>query len=48
MEEANQAYKVMMRSYPTLTASKFRQAMVFSAPALDRMVKNLRKLGLPD
>jgi adenylate cyclase len=48
MEEAKQAYAEMMRSYPNLTVSKFRQAMVFSAPALDRMVENLRKLGLPD
>jgi len=26
----------------------FKQAMVLSAPVLDRMVDNLRKLGLPD
>jgi adenylate cyclase len=48
MEEAKKAYVEMTRSYPVLTASKFRQAMVFSAPVLDRMVDNLRKLGLPD
>lgn len=48
MEEAEQAYARMQRSYPTLTGAKFRQAMVFSAPALDRMVGNLRRLGLPD
>ena len=48
MEEARQAYAEMMRNYPSLTVSKFRQAMVFSAPVLDRMVDNLRKLGLPD
>jgi adenylate cyclase len=48
MEEAKEAYAQMLRSYPDLTASKFRQAMVFSAAALDRMVDNLRKLGLPD
>ena len=48
MEEAREAYAQMMRSYPSLTVSKYRQAMVFSAPALDRMVDNLRKLGLPD
>jgi adenylate cyclase len=48
MEEASEAYAEMMRSYPGLTISKFRQAMVFSAPTLDRMVDNLRKLGLPD
>jgi adenylate cyclase len=48
MEEAKKAYVEMTRSYPGLTASKFKQAMVFSAPVLDRMVDNLRKLGLPD
>jgi tetratricopeptide (TPR) repeat protein len=48
MEEAKVAYSQMLRSYPDLTASKFRQAMVFSPAALDRMIDNLRKLGLPD
>jgi len=48
MEEAKEAYAQMLRSYPDLTVSRFRQAMVFSSAALDRMVDNLRKLGLPD
>jgi len=48
MEEAKQAYAQMLRTYPDLTASKFRQAMVFSPAVLDRMVDNLRKLGLPE
>ena len=48
MEEARQAYAELMRAYPGLTVAKFRQAMVFSAQTLDRMVDNLRKLGLPD
>jgi adenylate cyclase len=48
MTEAKQAYAQMIRSYPSLTASKFKQAMVFSAPVLDTMAGNLRKLGLPD
>ncbi|MDQ3558211.1 MAG: hypothetical protein M3453_03305 [Pseudomonadota bacterium] len=48
MEEANDAYAQMMLSYPELTAAKLRQAMVFSPAALDRMVDNLKKLGLPD
>ena len=42
------AFAEMMRSYPDLTISKFKQAMVFSAATLDRMAENLRKLGLPD
>ena len=48
MEEAKEAYAEMMRNYPGLTGSKYTHAMVFSAPALARMVGNLRKLGLPD
>ncbi|HEY4723657.1 MAG TPA: hypothetical protein VII92_17510, partial [Anaerolineae bacterium] len=48
MEEAKEVYAEMMRSYADLTVSKFRQAMVYSAPTLDRMADNLRKLGLPD
>lgn len=48
MEEAKEAYAEMMRSYPGLTISKYKEAMVFSAPTLERMVDNLRKLGLPD
>ena len=47
-EEARQAFTEMMRSYPDLTVAKFRQAMVFSDAALDRMAVNLRKLGLRD
>jgi adenylate cyclase len=48
IEEAKQAYAEMMRSYPDLTVSKFKQAMVFSPAALERMAENLRMLGLPD
>jgi adenylate cyclase len=48
IDEARQAFAEMLRSYPDLTISKFKQAMVFSGPTLDRMAENLRKLGLPD
>jgi adenylate cyclase len=48
VEEAKQAFAELMRSYPDLTISRFKQAMVFSPAALDRMAENLRKLGLPD
>ncbi|MFI4932994.1 MAG: TIR domain-containing protein [Caulobacterales bacterium] len=48
LEEAKAAYEQMLRSYPDLTASRFRQAMVFSPAVVDRMVENLKKLGLPD
>lgn len=48
IDEARQAFAEMLRSYPDLTVSKFKQAMVFSGTTLDRMAENLRKLGLPD
>ena len=48
VEEAKQAFAEVMRRYPDLTVSKFKQAMVFSPAALNRMAENLRKLGLPD
>jgi adenylate cyclase len=48
MEEAREAYAHMLRGYPDMTAARFRQAMVFSPATLDRMVDNLRRLGLPD
>jgi adenylate cyclase len=48
MEEAREAYAEMLRHYPDLTASRYRQAMVLSPATLDRMVANLKKLGLPD
>ena len=48
VEDAKQAFAEMMRSYPDLTVSKYKQAMVFSPAVLNRMAENLRKLGLPD
>jgi adenylate cyclase len=48
MDEAQQAYAELMRSYPDLTISKFKQAMVFSHAVLERMAENLRKLGMPE
>jgi adenylate cyclase len=47
-EEAKQAYAELMRYYPDLTISKFKQAMVFSPAVLDRMAEHLRTLGLPE
>jgi adenylate cyclase len=47
-DEAKQAFAELMRAYPDLTVSKFKQAMVFSPAVLNRMAENLRKLGLPD
>jgi adenylate cyclase len=47
-DEARQAFAELMLTYPDLTISKFKKAMVFSSAVLDRMAANLRKLGLPD
>jgi adenylate cyclase len=46
LEEAERAYAELMRSYPDLTVTKFKRAMVFSDTVLERMAENLRKLGL--
>jgi adenylate cyclase len=48
IEEANTAVAELLRSYPDFTISKFRQAMVFTLEATDRMAENLRRLGLPE
>jgi adenylate cyclase len=47
-EEAKQALAEMMRYYPDMTLSKFKQAMVFSNATMVRVLDNLRKLGLPE
>jgi adenylate cyclase len=46
LEEAREAFGQLMRHYPDLTISKFKQAMVFSAPTIGRMALHLQKLGL--
>ena len=46
--EAQEAYAELMRSYPDLTVTKFKRAMVFSDVVLERMASNLRQLGLPE
>ena len=48
MAEAEEAYAVLMKTYPDLTTGKIRQAMVFSDDVLDRMIANLKKLGMAD
>jgi adenylate cyclase len=48
VKEAEEAYAALMETYPDLTTGKIRQAMVFSEAVLDRMVANLRKLGMAD
>lgn len=48
MKEAAQEYERLRAKYPDLTIAQYRKAMVFSAAALDKMVENLRKAGLPE
>jgi adenylate cyclase len=48
LEEAQRAYAELIRSYPDLTITKFKRAMVFSDAVLERMAENLKKLGLPE
>ena len=48
VEEANQAFAEMLRYYPDLTVSKFKQAMVFSASSMEGMARRLQSLGLPE
>ena len=48
IEEARAEYARLCAEYPGLTAAKFRSAMVFSPAVLDRMIANLKQVGLPD
>ncbi len=48
IEEAKHAYAKLMEAYPDITAQKIHQAMVFTPKFMNRMLKNLKMLGLPD
>lgn len=48
MEEAQASFSTLMAAYPGLTVRKFKEAMVFSRPTLDRIGAQLLKLGLRD
>lgn len=48
MDEAGQAFSMMMQCYPDLTVARVREALLYSDAVLDRMVDNLKALGLPD
>jgi adenylate cyclase len=48
MDGAREAYSTMAAHYPVLTAEKARAALLYSKPAMNRMISHLRKLGLPD
>ena len=48
MDEAHAAYAKMIAAYPDLTAEKVRQALAFLPGYMDRMIGQLKTLGLPD
>ena len=48
MHEAAQAYDVLMSHYPDLTLASVRSALLYPDSMLNRVVANLRILGMPD
>ena len=47
-QEAKQSYDAMMAAYPDMTVRRYKEAMVFSPQALDRIGTQLSKLGVPE
>ncbi len=47
-EEARASFAKLMAAYPDMTVRKFKEAMVFSPEALERLAVQLRRLGLPE
>lgn len=48
LDEARASCDTLLAAYPDMTAKKFREAMVFSPRALDRISEQLRALGVPE
>jgi adenylate cyclase len=48
LDEAKVSLEMLLASHPGFTIRKFREAMVFSPGALDRMTAQLRALGVPE
>jgi adenylate cyclase len=48
LDEARQSLAKLLVSHPDITIRKFREAMVFSPDALDRMAAQMRALGIPE
>ena len=46
--EAKASHEVLIAEFPTLTIENFKQAMVFSPAAMERISVYLRQLGVPD
>jgi adenylate cyclase len=47
-KEAEASKKVMLEAYPGMTVRRFKDAMVFSAEALESIAVYLRELGIPE
>ncbi len=47
-EEARASIAALLAAYPDITVRKFKDAMVFSANALERIAQQLCALGIPD
>ncbi|HSO47899.1 MAG TPA: hypothetical protein VLQ68_08215, partial [Rhizobiaceae bacterium] len=47
-EEAKKSLETLRWAYPEISIAKFREAMVFSPAAIDRIAGWLRKLGIPE
>ncbi len=48
IEDAQNGVRQLLQSYPELTATKVREAMVFQEAELDWIYKHLVKAGLPE
>jgi len=48
MEEAGQAFEILMSHYPGLTLANVRSALLYSDSMLKRVVANLKTLGMPE
>ena len=48
LDEAKASLGTLLASHPGFTIRKFREAMVFSPGALDRMAAQMRALGVPE
>lgn len=48
LKEAGESLQILRAAFPEITVKRFREAMVFSAPTLDRICTQLRALGLPE
>ena len=48
LEEAEASKKIMLKAYPDLTITRYKDAMVFSPKSLEMFSVYLRKLGVPE